>query len=207
MNDNKKSTDLGKLAREYNRRCELEASVWLVERLQAENANLKTQLANRDLNIRNLTSLLDSIPPRHTDEEKPTEGDPMKTPGVTKLLKSLIEKNGRGVRPLAGLDGNSFVLIAHIRRRLSEEGWWAHDIDTIVDIAMSGSYLNLIWVLAYTLDETTQMLPSTRVWWTSWAMESIRTVPGQTVTPNDGHPDTFQASEHELSRCGVFHRD
>jgi len=69
MIDNKKSTDLGKLAREYNRRCELEASVWLVERLQAENENLKAQLANRDLNIRNLTSLLDSIPPHHTDEE------------------------------------------------------------------------------------------------------------------------------------------
>jgi hypothetical protein len=78
----------------------------------------------------------------------------MKTPGATKLLKSLIEKNGRGVRPLAGLDGNSFVLIAYIRRRLSEKGWWAHDIDTIVDIAMSGSYSNLICVLACTLDET-----------------------------------------------------
>jgi len=58
MIDNKKSTDLGKLAREYNRRCELEASVWLIERLQAENANLKSKLENRDLNISHLTKLL-----------------------------------------------------------------------------------------------------------------------------------------------------
>jgi DNA replicative helicase MCM subunit Mcm2 (Cdc46/Mcm family) len=54
MSDNKKSTDLGKLAREYNRRCELEA----IERLQAENENLKAKIENRDLNIRHLTKLL-----------------------------------------------------------------------------------------------------------------------------------------------------
>ena len=42
------------MALEYNRRCELEA----IERLQAENENLKAKLENRDLNIRHLTKLL-----------------------------------------------------------------------------------------------------------------------------------------------------
>lgn len=103
MNDNKKSTDLGtdngtmfdapgiqpltddqkeaiKLEQEEYERISNnipnEDTVWLIERLQAENEMLRSKLdwalsllENREVNIKNLTSLLDAIPPRHTDEE------------------------------------------------------------------------------------------------------------------------------------------
>lgn len=77
----------------------------------------------------------------------------MRTPNA-KTLQSLIEKNGFGVGTLEGLDSNSFVLMTYTRRRLAESGWSPHDIDTVMEIAMSGTYVNLIWVLSFTLDET-----------------------------------------------------
>jgi hypothetical protein len=80
MNDNNKSTDLGKLVLDLPRRCittegfkqAQKYNKWWSDQyqtLKAENANLQAEIENQDLNIRNLTSLLDSIPPRHTDEE------------------------------------------------------------------------------------------------------------------------------------------
>jgi len=71
-----------------------------------------------------------------------------------KTLQSLIEKNGFGVGTLEGLDSNSFVLMTYTRRRLAEAGWSVNDIDTVMDIAMRGTYMHLIWVLSFTLDET-----------------------------------------------------
>lgn len=68
-------------------------------------------------------------------------------------IKELVEKNGKGIGCLIGVDGNAFMLMGYTSRRLYKAGWPKSDIDLVLKIARSGNYNALICTLDACLEE------------------------------------------------------
>lgn len=64
------------------------------------------------------------------------------------VLQELQEKYPQDLDSLVGVDGNAFALMGAFRKSARRNGWDAEDIDTVLEIAQSGDYDNLVATLA-----------------------------------------------------------
>lgn len=59
-------------------------------------------------------------------------------------IEELKKKYGSLNRSLVGVDGNAFAIMAHFRSIAKSKGWEKEDIDTVLEIAKSSDYDNLV---------------------------------------------------------------
>lgn len=68
--------------------------------------------------------------------------------GVMKMIK----KNGLAEGNLVGIDGNAYSIMGYTERRLKIAGWSREDIESIMTIATSSDYDNLLCTCASVLE-------------------------------------------------------
>jgi len=63
---------------------------------------------------------------------------------MNEKLMMMINENGKVEGDLVGVDGNAFSIMGYTERQLKRGGWSRDDINTVMDIAQSSDYDNLL---------------------------------------------------------------